>query len=228
MTKKWLLSGLLAVLLAGCGASEPSTPAESSTDKASAPSQAVPASDAPAENAPRIKNASGVEYIVASDNAVALEKYKKQQPFAKVYIEKLDAEVGYILKMSESRQDSTTIAAQSKKMNELKSDGDVFGAIFQPDSLLAQCRNAGIEAGKLWDVMAGFITTEAPEDALANYKKVAGYCRDAMAEKPVAQLTLLGPADAVSPPFPGCLRVISADDKPKHLQWTCPTDAVKR
>lgn len=228
MTKKWLLPGLLAALLASCGGSETSTPAEPGTDAVSAPRQTGPAPGAPSANAPRIKNASGVEYLVASDNAVALEKYKKQQPFAKVYLEKLDSEVGHILKMAESRQDSTAIAAQSKRMNELKIDGEVFGALFQPDSPLAQCRNAGIEAGKFWDVMAGFMTTEKPEDALENYKKVSGYCRDAMAEKPVAQVTLLGPTDVTSPPFPGCLSVISVSGKPEHLQWTCPAGAISR
>ena len=227
MCKRLLLSSVLLAVLAGCGASESVPPASNDNPVVQTADKAVAADNAPAANAPRIKNGAGVEYIVSSDNTAAIENYKKQQPFAKVYLEKLDREVERIMDMAKSTQDSAAIAEQSKRMREIKGDGEVFGAVFQPNSPLAQCRSAGIEAAKFWDVMAGFITTEKPEEALASYKKVAGYCRDAMAEKPVPEMTLLGPTDVTAPPYPGCLTVISAENKPKYKQWTCPAGAVK-
>lgn len=167
-------------------------------------------------------SAAGVE--VVGDNSVAVRAHAKLKPAAEKYLHQLDDAVHGIAALTGRQVDGAAIAVMSRKMAALKNQGEQFGpALSGP---LDECRSAGIFARAYWDVMAGFVTTSTPAGALDAYRERAGACREQVATPPKLLVTLK--AVGGNPPFRGCLRVLSPDDKPGHpVLWTCPKGSVK-
>lgn len=166
--------------------------------------------------------AAGVQ--VVEDNSAQLLQHSKQKDAAGRYVAELDKEVGRIEGMAGKSIDGAARAAQARKMAELKRQGEAYGPAFS--SPLDRCMQAGGFARKYWDVMTGTITTAAPGEALAEYRKYSSACRLQVGKTPKAEVVLRA-ADG-KPPFKGCLRVMTPDEVTgKPVLWACPKDRVK-
>lgn len=166
--------------------------------------------------------AAGVQ--VVEDNSAQVLQHGKLKGAAGRYVAELDKEVGRIEEMAGKSIDGAARAAQARKMVELKRQGEAYGPAFS--SPLDRCMQAGVFARKYWDVMTGTITTAAPGEALAEYRKYSSACRLQIGKTPKAEVVLRA-ADG-KPPFKGCLRVMTPDEVPgRSVLWACPKDRVK-
>lgn len=163
-----------------------------------------------------VKNGEGVEFFVVEDNAEAIARYEVLRPDAERYLGEVFLAVDELMAMKKLPE-GAELPAQSRKMTALAERGDVFGTFIGPDqSYLYQCRSSGIAARQLWNVMAGFLTTETQADALESFNSHVRDCISQIKTSPKSSVTLLGPAEHVKPPFKGCL---SGGDG----RWTCPS-----
>ena len=125
-----------------------------------------------------VKNADGVEFFVVGSNAENIARYEAKRTGAEQYLGEVIAAVDELLAMNKLPE-GAALAAQSRKMNALADKGDVFGAFVGPNfSYLHECRSTGIAAASIWNVMAGFITTETAVSALERFNNhVRGECQ---------------------------------------------------
>ncbi|WP_375592206.1 hypothetical protein [Chitiniphilus eburneus] len=225
-----IVNGVVAVsgviLLAACGnQGQPSGPAHPDASTVASVAVTTPAVTPTVPTGPHITNAAGVEFIVADSNDEEVATYAAQRADAQAYLEKLHRAVKDILQMT-ALPEGAELPAQSRKMNALAKEGDIFGAPFQPNAPFAYCRSAGISADQFWKVLAGSIPTGVPADALTKYNDDATACGAALLKPPKAVVTLYGPSDQNKPPFKGCLSVLQLEPKKPYSIWTCPASVA--
>jgi hypothetical protein len=166
-----------------------------------------------------LRNGTGAEFFVVGSNAQEIARYKAKRADAEMYLGEVISAVDELTTMK-TLPVGPDLPVQSRKMNALADQGDVFGTFAGPnDSYLHECRSSGIAARLLWDVMAGTVTTMTPVSALEGFNSHVRGCISQIKTPPESKITLLGPPEQVMPPFEGCL---SAGDS----HWTCPTSVI--
>lgn len=177
----------------------------------------------PPTSGPRIKNAQGVEFVVVDGNREMLTRYRAKRSAADHYVQKIVAATNQMLSM-DTLPSGPALPAQSRKINALKQEGEMFGSFVGPDaSYLHHCYASGIAVHTLWNTLAGFIRYETPHQALVELNKNITECLSQIENPPSARVTLIGPATHSSPPFQGCQEIIDLAKKDAgYKQWGCP------
>lgn len=162
-------------------------------------------------------------YKVTGNNQKELDQYAAHREDAIAYLLKTSVYVGEV-KAMKSLPVGPALPAQSKKMLDLRTEGDALGDMFSP---LSYCRGAGYKAQEYWSVVAGNIRTETPESALAAYVEAAQDCQGQIDKAPKPE-TYIETAIDKAPPVEGCLKIISLGSEEKVQSWSCSSELLSK
>lgn len=162
-------------------------------------------------------------YKVTGDNKKEVSQYWGQRDSAMSYLLKTTVYVGEVRSQA-ALPEGRALVLQSKKMLDLRSEGDAFGGVV---SALSHCRGAGFKAQEYWLTMAGTISTQSPDEALNAYVAEAQGCQEQI-DNPPKELTYIETPLDKKPPVDGCLKVISLGEQEKVQGWSCRSELLSR
>lgn len=162
-------------------------------------------------------------YKVTGDNKKEVSQYWGQRDRAMSYLLKTTVYVGEIRSQT-ALPEGRALVLQSKKMLELRSEGDAFGGVL---SALSHCRGAGFKAQEYWLTVAGTISTQSPNEALDAYVAEAQGCQEQI-DNPPQELTYIETPLDEKPPIDGCLKVLSLGGEDRAQGWSCRSSMLSK
>lgn len=162
-------------------------------------------------------------YKVTGDNKEEVSQYWKRHDSAITYLLKTTVYVGEVRSQT-ALPVGRALALQSKKMLELRSEGEAFGSFL---SALSHCRGAGFKAQEYWLTVAGTISTQSPDEALNAYVKEAQGCQEQI-DNPPQELTYIETPLDKNPPVDGCLKILSLSEEDEAQRWSCRSDILSK
>lgn len=169
----------------------------------------------------QIWSSENIAFTIIEDNSKEIATYNEQYSSAIFYIQKVDTVVDEIKAIKELPNNAERVA-QHRKLAALSLEGEQFGLLFEP---LTNCRSAGIAADNYWDMIDRQVSPEESREAYSRYQEHAADCRGEIENPPIPTTLISGPLSQKTPPFSGCLNLIS----PRNIeakQWVCPSEAI--
>ena len=170
---------------------------------------------------------------IVGDNSEAIKKHAIMKPAAEAYLSKVTAAVEKFTKKSGKTVTLDWANEQSQIMNKLAKEGEQFDS-----SIFGQfyhCRAVGFDAMVFWRSTINQTDKAQAKRAQEKYFESAKKCQQQIDEKaPTPIVTIHASLKQKTPPYPGCLQVLSLDPLPGspetkelYTEWTCPKENVK-